>query len=780
LKLKILNFFAVLLISMSLCFEIQASDTTMQTTNNQNVLQTLLEKINKSGSTRVIVLVNTESEFKPMATTSSPEAVKQINEINASQDRIINELSGYNVSNIYKFKYTPFLSLTVDEAALNLLANSQNVKSLHEDKLAAPILDVSIPLIGATNLHGLGTTGTGVTVAIIDTGVDKNHPFLTGSVVSEACYSSDVPSDSATSVCPGGVTESTAVGSALPYAGNCPPGECDHGTHVAGISSGRSSIAGSPGPGVAPGSNVIAVQVFSRFDNPAYCAPYNVCALAYDTDIIKGLERVYELRSTYNISSANISLGGGQYSSNCDSEPIKLIIDNLRASNIATIISSGNDDWCGYMGWPACVSTSISVGATNDSDSVASFSNSASFLSLFAPGVSINSSVPGTNYQSWNGTSMAAPHVTGAWALMRQQYPSATVSEILTAFQSTGPSITDSKCTSVTKKRINVFEAFNSLALPPVQPKTSLFPCDIDNNAVHEIVKIDENGNISFLVGLKTWYDLEGTAKEIYCGDINLDYKNDIVVMNNDGSIYYSLDAGNMWNKITTAINNNLSSPNLAGTLTWNLLAGNLNTINLADLNGNGVSDIYGLNSLGKIYATYNYKDWQNIPGTLNQVKAGNLNLSRSGNELAGLNSSGNIYYTQDLVSWINIPGNLTMITTGDINGDGKADIIGIGGNGMIYYTTNLITWQGINGELTYITTGDFNGDKINDIIGFHGCTNDVYYTTNLTTWTNIAGKVTSIITGDFNGDGKSDVAAVGTDGNIYVTTNLVTWTKVN
>ena len=57
----------------------------------------------------------------------------------------------------------------------------------------------------------------------------------------------------------------------MPYGGNCPAGECSHGTHVAGIAAGNSGVSGSPGPGVAPGAGIIAIQVFSRFDSDYYC-----------------------------------------------------------------------------------------------------------------------------------------------------------------------------------------------------------------------------------------------------------------------------------------------------------------------------------------------------------------------------------------------------------------------------------------------------------------------------------------------------------------------------
>jgi hypothetical protein len=86
-------------------------------------------------------------------------------------------------------------------------------------------------------------------------------------------------------------------------------------------------------------------------------------------------------------------------------------------------------------------------------------------MSLFAPGVEILSSVPHGKYAYKSGTSMATPHVAGAWALVRQGHPTATVDQILAAFTGTGETVTDSdKCPTVTKQRINVYDAYNSLS----------------------------------------------------------------------------------------------------------------------------------------------------------------------------------------------------------------------------------------------------------------------------------------------------------------------------
>jgi subtilisin family serine protease len=114
------------------------------------------------------------------------------------------------------------------------------------------------------------------------------------------------------------------------------------------------------------------------------------------------------------------------------------------------------------MEQPACVSSAISVGNTTKTDVVSSGSNSAFFLSLLAPGTDIVSALPGNRIGPLTGTSMAAPHVAGAFALLRQAKPSASVGEILSALQSTGVAITDTR-NNITKPRMNVKAAFDAL-----------------------------------------------------------------------------------------------------------------------------------------------------------------------------------------------------------------------------------------------------------------------------------------------------------------------------
>jgi hypothetical protein len=229
---------------------------------------------------------------------------------------------------------------------------------------------------------------------------------------------------------------------------------------VAGIAAGR----GSTFSGIARDAKLIAINVFSRFTGSANCAGAgeDPCTKSFTSDQIKGLERVLALSSTMRIASVNMSLGGGSSTTNCDTDPRKAAIDNLRAAGIATVIASGNDGSTNAVGFPACISSAITVGSTTKSDTMSSFSNSSPLVELLAPGSSINSSVPGGGFAVFNGTSMATPHVAGAWADLKEVSPSASVSTILSALQSTGKPITDAR-NGVTKPRIRVLTASTRL-----------------------------------------------------------------------------------------------------------------------------------------------------------------------------------------------------------------------------------------------------------------------------------------------------------------------------
>ncbi len=447
-------------------------------------LGTLIAKAQARGQVPVILRLNVD--FQAEGRRSSSGVIAQRNAIADARRAVVRSLTGKGATNIKEYQYVPYLAVTVNAAALQALAKNPMVIEISEDIPVPPTLANSTNVIGADIAWQAGYDGSGWVVAVLDTGVDKNHNFLSGKVISEACYSTTYRPNRSTSLCPGEVSASTATNSGI----NCPltTDGCDHGTHVAGIAAGKDYTPNGPGyNGVAKGADIIAIQVFSQFSGSlcSQTGQSSPCVLSYTSDQISGLNRVYALRNDYKIASANMSLGGGQYTSNCDTNSLKSSIDNLRAADIATVIASGNSGYKTAMGAPACISSAVSVGATCDSgaagfgcsavDDIPDYSNIASFISLLATGSRISSSTPGTNtFQSWHGTSMATPHVAGAWALMKQHDPDATVSEVLIALQNTGTIIYDQRTSGTVTgmRRINVDNAL----LPQVPIPTFIYP----------------------------------------------------------------------------------------------------------------------------------------------------------------------------------------------------------------------------------------------------------------------------------------------------------------
>ncbi|MFI8521553.1 S8 family peptidase [Streptomyces sp. NPDC085481] len=358
----------------------------------------------------------------------------------------------------------PVTTLRVDKAGLEQLAAQPGVVSVTEDVAASPALDSTIPVIGADKTIAASRTGAGTAVAVIDTGVAVHHPFLGGRVIAEACFSTNDAAAGDTSLCPNGTEQQEGPGSADVETGPCAGTRiCDHGTHVAGIAAGNGQgLTGAPKTGVAPAADIIAIQVFHKNSTEAVCGAGKApCVKAYTSDQLAGMEKVLQLRqSGLPIAAANMSLGTGTaYFQHCDTDVRKPVIDNLRAAGVATVIAAMNEAQPA-VGAPACVSSAIAVGSTTDDDQLSSFTNRGPLLDLFAPGSNVVSSVSGNTYASYNGTSMATPHVAGAFAVLRQAYPKASVAELESLLKATGKPIAN---TTGTTPRIQLDQALKPL-----------------------------------------------------------------------------------------------------------------------------------------------------------------------------------------------------------------------------------------------------------------------------------------------------------------------------
>lgn len=435
--------------------------------------KTLIDKARSEGKVRIIVVLNTGVSPKDIVNEkTAPKAKERIRQAKLSIENTLKDIPGQ--SRVLKrfSDVLPLILIEADETVISELCQNPLVQSIDEDVPEPPSLVDSIPLINADGASDAGYTGAGWTVAILDTGVDSSHKFLSGKVVSEACYSTDSPPDIET-LCPNGNTSMVGPGAADPS--KCVGiSACSHGTHVAGIAAGRDDTYGSNGIyGVARDANIIAIQVFSKVNKASDCGSSGApCLLSYKSDQISALQRVYDLRNTYNIAAVNMSLGGGKSGTYCDSDSRKSVIDLLKAAGIAVVISAGNSSYCDGIGYPACISSAIPVGSSTKTDGRSGFSNyDPDFANyIFAPGSSILSSVFGNNYGYMSGTSMAAPHITGAFAVMREFVGSSpSVDDIISSLQTTGvPLSFNTACGNFTEPRVDLLAALQDFNQPPV------------------------------------------------------------------------------------------------------------------------------------------------------------------------------------------------------------------------------------------------------------------------------------------------------------------------
>jgi subtilisin family serine protease len=333
-------------------------------------------------------------------------------------------------------------------AAIDALARHPEVVSVDLDGRVHMSLNEGAPLIGADAAHAAGWTGSGVTVAVLDTGIDRDHPDLANDLIAEACFCDDHPSPNK-GCCPNGSPEQTGAGAAEDDEG--------HGTSVSGIITSDNSVD----LGVAPDAKIVAVKVLDRFGVGSF------------SDVAAALDWVLTTGIPLGVQVVNVSLGDGiEYasalSSPCTGSNVANAIELLHMADVAVFAASGNDGYDNGIQYPACAPKAVSVGGVYDAnlgslswcgnsscsqtlctdfnttaDKFVCHSNSGFLLDLLAPDWKTTTTAIGGGQADFGGTSAASPYAAAQAAVLLEADDSLTPDEIRSLLVSTGPPVSN-------------------------------------------------------------------------------------------------------------------------------------------------------------------------------------------------------------------------------------------------------------------------------------------------------------------------------------------------
>ena len=408
--------------------------------------------------------------------TFSGSDAQRADQVRESVAQLLSSLPTNSYADLRETGVLPLAILRVSTAAVDVLRDSPLVAAVEADDIVTVASSEARYRDGSAASNLANWKGDNTTVAVIDSGIQSDHPFLmkgtTKKVIAEACFTTPGSGTNTggaftfSSPCPN-ATPMTASSPAVPgSAGACSyvdaAGGCKHGTHIAGVIAGEPGmLTGAPDvSGVAPNAKLISIQVFGEYRQGT-----NSVVSANTSDIVTALGWLYQQRANHpNLSAVNISIASTslakKYAGDCTTQEIAYFnaVKLLRDVDIATIASAGNSGWNDGVSPPACLANTVGVGSIDDDTGQrSSFSNVNGSLELMAPGSTISSSWPGSVRGTESGTSQSAPAVAGAWTLMRQRNlvlgQSSTspksVSGILAILRSTGTTVTVTVTTPV-------------------------------------------------------------------------------------------------------------------------------------------------------------------------------------------------------------------------------------------------------------------------------------------------------------------------------------------
>ncbi|MGW1345170.1 S8 family peptidase [Kribbella sp. NPDC002412] len=282
------------------------------------------------------------------------------------------------------------------------LSTGRDVQKLWLDAKVRKTLDQSVPYVGAPQAWQAGYDGSGTTVAVLDSGVDAEHPDLAGAVKAQQNF-----------------TDSPEVGD-----------RDGHGTHTSSTVAGRGVASNGKNKGVAPGAQLLSGKVLND---------YGSGELSW---IIAGME--WAVAEGADVISMSI---GTSEPVDC-TDPMAAAVDRISAeSGVLFVVAAGNlYGPAETISSPGCAASALTVAATDLTQTTADFSSRGPVMSnhavkpdIAAPGVDITAARAGgrgdSAYTDMSGTSMATPHVAGAAAILKQKHPDWTGQQLKAALQ---------------------------------------------------------------------------------------------------------------------------------------------------------------------------------------------------------------------------------------------------------------------------------------------------------------------------------------------------------
>lgn len=372
--------------------------------------------------------------------------------IQARQQRVLNALTHGSFQVKRRYRSLSGIALWVQRSAMDALSLHAEVEFLYLDAKVYAVLAQGVSLVGGDDGHVLGYTGSGVKVAVLDTGIDTNHPDLTDDLVAQHCFCDTHPSPLLGGCCPGGSGESTSA-----------EDDDGHGTSVSGIITSKGAVAPV---GVAPEADIVAVKVLSNAGSGDF------------SDIAAGLDWILTERAVIGgpvegVQLVNMSLGDGEEYSNASASPCSgtntaNAIEALHAAGVTVFTASGNEGYDDGISFPACVAQAISVGGVYDAsvgpiswcgntscttilctdsptaaDEFVCHSNSDELLDMLAPDYRTTTSALGGGTTAFGGTSASSPYAAGQAALLLGVDSTLAPEEIRTLLTSHGPRVTN-------------------------------------------------------------------------------------------------------------------------------------------------------------------------------------------------------------------------------------------------------------------------------------------------------------------------------------------------